>query len=68
MLDLAVSYVARMQHHTAICAIASVIVTAATIALWLKHRMKQEGVRACAAEKSLQISSSTSEMLLQYSS
>ena len=34
-LDLATSYVARLQH----CVIASIAVTATAIALWLKHRM-----------------------------
>ena len=39
-LDLAVSYTARLQHRKAICATANITVTANTIALWLKERMK----------------------------
>ena len=39
-LDLPTSYVARLQHRSGICAIATIAVTTATIALWLKHRMK----------------------------
>ena len=39
-LNLATNYVARLQHCTAICGIVSITVTTATIALWLKHRMK----------------------------
>ena len=39
-LDLATSYVAQLQHRKVICAIVSITVTAAAVALWLKHRMK----------------------------
>ena len=33
-------FAAKLQHHAAICAIASVTVTATTTALWFKHEMK----------------------------
>ena len=39
-LDSATSYIAQLQHRTTICTIASITVTATTIALWFKHRMK----------------------------
>ena len=75
-LDIATSYVARLQHRTAICTIASITVTAAI--LWLKHRMKHISGRGpyfssrkAANTASLlspykSCSSSTSEMTLQY--
>ena len=39
-LDLATSYIARLQLHKVICAIASITVITTILALWLKHRMK----------------------------
>ena len=38
-LNLPTNYVARLQHCTAICAIASMTVTPTILALWLKNRM-----------------------------
>ena len=37
MLDLAASYLARLQHRTVICTIASINVTTANIVFWLQH-------------------------------
>ena len=64
-LDLATSYVARLQHFTATCTIVSITVTTATIALWLKHRIKhikqgsllvqQKSSQLCVTLESLQI-------------
>ena len=44
-LDLAASYVAQLQQYAAIYAIASITVTAATKALWLKYRIKHVSSR-----------------------
>ena len=44
-LELPASYFARLQYHKAKCAIASITVTAAILALWSKHRMKHMSSR-----------------------
>ena len=71
-IDLVASCAAWLQNRTAIHAIASITVTAATIALWLKSIMKHLSNRVpyLSSRKALPnpAAPSTSEMTRQYSS